>query len=137
MPHFKPSLYKISVKSGSDLALLEITGQKFGAPNKRLTLNQKGLRVKNAQITYHQKNKVIEHQVARINHLPSFEEVRLHTSSPLYPGGYQISLEFGPINIDGLKGLDASKLPAVALRELLPSFDNEEARLDVKIELLS
>jgi len=135
IPKFKPSIYKISVKPGRELAELEITGQKFGAPNKRIELCQKGLKVRSAKITYHQKNTVVEHEVIRINHLPTFEQVRLHTNSPLYPGNYQIVLEFSPYDAAKLKQLEGGDLSSQALRELLPSFDKQAARIDAKIEI--
>lgn len=134
-PGFVPSIYKIFIGQDIKLVRLEITGQKFGVPNKRIVLDQKGLKVKTAQLTYRQKNKQMQYQVTRINHLPSFEQVRLHTDSPLYPGNYQINIEFGPPNRQKLQQLEGVSLVGTALRQFLPSFDNEEARSNAKIEL--
>ena len=100
-------------------------------------LNQTGLKITSAKIVYHQKNKVIEHVVSRINHLPSFEEVRLHTNSPLYPGNYQIILQFGPLKARDLKLLESNVLSEIKLRSLLPSFDNQEARTNARFEIVS
>lgn len=136
-PRFVPSVYRLTFSRDSEFALLQILGQKFGAPNRRIIINQKGLKIKTAKITSKQKNKEIEHEVARINHLPTIEEVRLHTSSPLYPGNYEISVEFGPVNRAELSRLEDIDLNAVALRELLPSFDNPEAKAAARIEITS
>jgi hypothetical protein len=133
---FLTDLYTISVGTDKKSAVVKIDGRRLGPPSKRIALNQKGLRVNNAQIVYHQKNKEIEHSVVRINHLPSFEEVRLHTSSPLYPGRYQISVEFSPFHYEKFKKIEGADLSEESLREFLPSFDNEEARQNAKIELV-
>ena len=129
---FKPTVYRLA--DDDESCQLTIEGLKLGPPNKRITLNQKGLKIISAKITYYQKNKVVEHQIARINHLPTFEEVRLHTSTPLYPGNYVVTLEFRPFDPQKLKSLENTDLSVIALRGLFPSFDNEEARTAVKIE---
>ena len=67
-------------------------GTREGRPSKRLTLLCKGLKLNSATIKYIGKNKQIEHEVTRINHLPKSQEVRLHTSQLQYPGRYYIEL---------------------------------------------
>lgn len=82
---------------------LVIEGQKFPPPSKRITLHQKSIKVLGAKIIYKSKKGDIEFEVIRINRIKSFGEVRLHTNNLLYPGSYEVSLEFsGKIDEDNL-----------------------------------
>lgn len=63
-------------------------------PSKRITLNQKNTKVLNAKIIYKHIKGDIEFEVSRINHIKSFEEIRLHTNNILYPGTYVVTLEY-------------------------------------------
>jgi len=134
-PTFLPEVYKLSLTAKDRKGSLEIQGQKLGPPNKRITLNQKGLKIVGARIIYSQKNKKVEHQVTRINHLPSREEVRLHTNSPLYPGSYQIDLEFSPADVQALAKLAGKDVEDINLRSFIPSFDRVEAKKNVRLEI--
>jgi hypothetical protein len=91
IPNFKPFSYKAS---NATTATLIIEGQKLPPPSKRITLNQKNIKVLSAKIIYKSKKGEIEYEVSRINHVRSFEEVRLHTNNVLYPGTYVITLEY-------------------------------------------
>lgn len=135
VPAFKPDAYKLSSAKAGGSLLLEIQGQKIGPPNKRIVLKQKGLKINSAKITYFQKNKKIEHQIIRINHLPSREEVRLHTASPLYPGNYLIELEFSPADIKDFSKLSAMDMKTANLRKLMPSFDTAAENENIKLEI--
>jgi hypothetical protein len=135
VPSFHPELYRISRLSGSSDGRLEIDGQKSGAPNRRIILDQKGLRVTDAKIIYIQKNKQIEHQVIRINHLPYKQEVRLHTGSPLYPGSYHIEMTYSPVDLKAISELEGKSLAKINLRDLMPSFDTPEEKEDIKLEI--
>lgn len=86
-------------------------------PSQRITLHQKGLKIISAKIFRRDKAGQKEYEIKRINHLPTFEEVRLHTKELLYPGDYEIVLEYK------LKKSGAPK-PS---REFLPSIDEPEA----------
>ncbi|MDB5160801.1 MAG: hypothetical protein JWO96_181 [Candidatus Saccharibacteria bacterium] len=131
VPRFVPSSYKLTIdSSGGALTLLEIVGERFGPPSKRLIFNQKGLRVKSAKVVHKGKNKVIEHEVIRINHLPSFEQVRLHTSALLYPGSYMISLEFSSKR---LHEVDESEISQPD-RELFPAIDESDTQTVIEVK---
>lgn len=136
-PSFIPSTYRVSTGADPATVMLEIIGQRFGPPNKKFTFNQKGLKLKNAHVIYLQKNKQVDYEVLRINHLPSFEQVRLHTANPLYPGNYRITLEYGPVDLDKLKQLVGSDISSATLRGLLPSMDTADARAAAGIEIVS
>jgi aminopeptidase N len=85
---------------------LTIQGKKTGRPSHRLVLPANDLKFKSAQITHHRKDQSEEKEIARINHLPTRGDVRLHTKHILYPGTYKINVEFeskSKINPEKLK----------------------------------
>jgi hypothetical protein len=125
---FQPEKYFLELKS--DAAKLIITGQKLAPPSKRIALHQKNLKIISSRITAMTKQGPREHEVARINHLPSFQEVRLHTKELLYPGDYEIFLEY---KLDPQKANQfKSDKPS---RELLPSIDEPGAWANAAVEL--
>jgi hypothetical protein len=87
-----------------------------------------------AKITQHHKNKEIEYTVDRINHLPSFQEVRLHTAQIQYPGDYTIIIDFTGKEMSEIRQhlADTGK----PLRSHLPSVDDFEmaVRPDINIQ---
>ncbi len=124
---FLPQKYQLA-KTGEGWQV-KINGQKIGAPSKRLSFHQKGLKVKDAQITYHGKSGGVEHEIARINHLPTFQEVRLHTKSTLFPGRYEVVITYsGPSEIQR-PDKDAS------WRELFPSIDEPAPKAQAEVNL--
>lgn len=127
---FLPSKYKLTLieaKGDSDAeGLITITGQKLPPPSKRITLHQKGLKITEAQVVRRDKKGDQQFKVARINHLPTFQQVRLHTKETLFPGYYEITLNFSPKH--DLK----SNLPK---RELFPCIDEPEAWDNASFEI--
>jgi len=113
--------------SGSDCQLI-IEGKKLPPPSKRITLHQKGLKISSAQIVRRDKKGNREFRVARINHLPTLQQVRLHADETLFPGYYEIIINFSP------KCDPKSKLPK---RELFPCVDEPEAWDGASFELKS
>ena len=73
---------------------VRVVGYKMAPPSKRITFRQKNIKILNANITFKHKKGDIEVEVKRINHLKSFGEVRIHTKSIMYPGVYEIILEY-------------------------------------------
>ncbi|MDO8591537.1 MAG: hypothetical protein Q7R60_01255 [bacterium] len=126
---FRPEKYELDILEGRVI----IFGRKLPPPSKRITFHQKGLKIISAKITRLDKKGATEHDVARINHLPTFEQVRLHTASMLYPGQYIIELSFqlDPQKIKALKNL-GDKKPS---RHLLPSIDEPEAWDNASFEI--
>lgn len=112
---------------------LVITGKKLPPPAKRITLHQKGLKITAAKIIKKDKKGLSEYEVLRINHLPTFDEVRIHTKDILYPGHYQIDLayELSPQKAKSLVKL-ASEVPH---RDLMPSIDETEAWAGASFEI--
>lgn len=124
---FVPDRYVLTLiqaKGDTDAAgLVTISGQKLPPPSKRITLHQKGLKITGAQIIRHDKKGDRVFTIARINHLPTFEQVRLHTKETLFPGHYEIIINFSP------KPNLESELPK---RELFPCIDEPEAWASVQ-----
>ncbi len=106
---------------------VQIVGKKIGPPSKRISLHQKGLKITGAQISRQDKRGVQDFSVVRINHLPTSEQVRLHTKETLFPGYYEISLNFLP------KHDFKSDLPK---RELFPCIDEPEAWDSASFEII-
>ena len=128
---FQPQNYSLSVDGNK--CRLVITGKKLPPPSKRITLHQKGLKITSAKIIRNDRRGPTEHDVARINHLPTFEQVRLHTAGMLYPGVYVIELSYrlNPDKLQQLKKL-GDKKPS---RDLLPSIDEPEASGSASFEI--
>lgn len=125
---FQPVKYVLKLKSGT--ANLIINGKKLPPPSKRISLHQKNLKITKARIFQKTNRGSVEHEVVRINHLPSFEEVRLHTNQTLYPGNYEIILEYS------LDKQRVAKLKSSAPnRELVPSIDEVAAWKSAALEI--
>jgi hypothetical protein len=90
--NFKITDYKLLEKE--DPKSIVIYGEKLRPPSKRITLQQKNIKVLSAKIIYKHKKGNIEFEVNRINAIKSFGEIRLHTNSVLYPGKYEVTLEY-------------------------------------------
>jgi hypothetical protein len=120
---FVPELYQLSIEPIAEknnfFGKVIISGRKKGRPSHRITLHQKKLRILAAKITRKDKIRDAEIHISRINHLNSFEEVRLHTIEMLYPGMYEIELHYEQI------GQDTGK--SIASRGAMPSVDEAEA----------
>jgi hypothetical protein len=129
---FKPESYELSVNPSDAVAHLEIIGSKTGRPSHRITLHQRKLKIIKAEIIpKNRKTSAVE--VDRINHLPTFEQVRLHTKQAIYPGVYQIIIEYQSPK-DRRAGLPENGVPN---RELLPSIDEPAAWEAAQFELKS
>ncbi len=131
LQYFQPQQYYLETSDGH--ARLIIAGKKIGPPSKRITLHQKGLKVTSAKIIRQDKRGPTEHEVTRINHLPTFEQVRLHTAGILYPGLYVIELiyQLDPKKLEALKKLGANR-PS---RDLMPSIDESDAWANAQVEI--
>jgi hypothetical protein len=124
--NFRPDKYSLEA-DGAQYRLI-ISGQKTGPPSRRISLHQKNIRVISAIINRVDRKGPVSYRADRINHLRTFEQVRLHTKEVLYPGRYQIDLKYRP----GLKKLKDLKLPS---RSYLPSIDEPEAWANAEVEI--
>ncbi len=118
---FQPEKYELNSSKGQ----VKIFGKKIRAPSKRLTFHQKGLKIISAKITRKDKRGEQEFTVARINHLPTFQQVRLHTNETLFPGIYEITVDFLA---------KANRTTESRKRELFPCIDEPEAWANATVE---
>lgn len=143
---FRPESYDLFIdvheSKASFSGKVTIRGQKVGRPSKRLTFHQKGLKVTTASLTYKGKAGAKTIEVSRINKQAKYDEVRLHGQDMLYPGHYEVSLEFSghitapmhgiypcPFKHDGQdKKLIATQFESHNAREAFPCIDEPEAK---------
>ncbi|HSH18159.1 MAG TPA: M1 family metallopeptidase [Candidatus Saccharimonadales bacterium] len=152
---FQPAHYDISISldrpnmrfSGT----VTIEGRKVGRPAERLTFHQKYLKVTKASIIAKDKKGTREVPVVRINHHKSFDEVRLHTDTMLYPGEYTITMEFESSITPGMTGiypcffkhdgkddaLIATQFESHHAREAFPCIDEPEAKATFDLSLIT
>lgn len=151
---FQPTNYKIHLHPDRDTmsftGTVSITGQKVGRPSQRLTLHQKDLKIISATITKKSRDGAQPVAITRINRQKSFDEVRLHTENLLYPGEYEVTLEFsGQITraMNGMypcffgekneKQLIATQFESHHAREVLPCIDEPEAKATFDLTLVT
>jgi aminopeptidase N len=124
---FQAHNYTIEKHPQESLVFVKITGLKTGKPSKRIAFHQQNIKVNSATVVSSRKGKEIEHNITRINHLPRSQEVRLHSANMLYPGKYEIRLEFYGSE-DVLKELISSPLVDINLRRYIPSIDEPDQK---------
>ena len=127
---FLPETYLLELNDNNVAMRLKITGHKTGRPSHRITLHQKRLKIRSAKIIKKTKGDGTEFEINRINHLNSFEEVRLHTKELMYPGKYEIDLTYTQPS----KTVDQGS-SAVFSRDLLPSIDEAESWQQAEVEI--
>ncbi|MEK7059673.1 MAG: M1 family metallopeptidase [Patescibacteria group bacterium] len=143
---FQPENYDLSLnidREGMTFAgSVVVHGKKVGRPSQRITLHQKDLKVTSATVVKHDKKGDQTIEVTRVNNQDSYDEVRLHTESMIYPGEYTIKLEFASditrpmhgiypcvFEHDGKdKKLIASQFESHHAREAFPCIDEPEAK---------
>lgn len=150
---FQPENYQLSLVPDREAmtftGTVTITGKKSGRPSQRITLHQHDLSITKASVTKHDKTGSQEVPISRINTHKSFDEVRLHSNQMLYPGSYEVTLEFnGKItrNMDGIypcffkeagvkKKIIATQFESHHAREVFPCIDEPEAKATFDLSL--
>lgn len=152
---FKPGNYNLKLTLNPEKMVFSgtvvIQGQKTGRPSQRLTLHQKGLTIKTAVVTRHDKKGDEAVEIDRINSQKSYDELRLHGKHMLYPGQYTITLEFEGTISDPMNGiypcyfeeggkkqkLLATQFESHHAREVFPCIDEPEAKATFDLTLVT
>lgn len=152
---FQPENYDLQLTLDKDKlvfsGIVTIRGKKVGRPAKRITLHQKELKIVKASITKHDKRGDAVIPISRINTQKTFDEVRLHSDSLIYPGNYTVSLEFKGKITDVMNGLYPSRFKLNGreeiilgtqfeshhAREVFPCIDEPEAKATFDLALLT
>jgi aminopeptidase N len=150
---FQPEHYDLQIVPQREKktfhGIITVRGKKTGRPSERLTFHQKGLEVTSATIIKHDKKGDLECEIARINCQNSFDEVRLHTREKLYPGNYEVRMEFSGKITDQMNGiypcyfeekgqkkqLIATQFESHHAREAFPCIDEPEAKATFQLTL--
>ncbi len=95
---FKPSRYELNLtpdKSKMSFeGIVKVFGKKNSRPSKRLTFHQKDLIISKARVFKIVKDSKEEIKVSRVNTHNSYDELRIHLSENIYPGEYEIEIDF-------------------------------------------
>lgn len=150
---FQPAYYDLAItldhKNMQFKGTVTITGRKVGRPSKRLTLHQKFLKITSAEIVVKDKKGTRPVPVTRINHHKSFDEVRLHADEMLYPGEYEVAINYEGTITPGMTGiypcffkndgkedaLIATQFESHHAREAFPCIDEPEAKATFDLTL--
>ncbi|HSW66690.1 MAG TPA: M1 family metallopeptidase, partial [Bacillota bacterium] len=131
---FEPESYQLFIDPDFDTRKVRgnvtVVGKKKGRPSQRLTFHQHGVKVTHATITKNDKKGDAEHEVVRINHQQTMDEVRLHTDGMLYAGKYTVYMEFEASVSDGMNGIYSSdyKVDGKEHRMLSTQFESHFGR---------
>lgn len=152
---FHPEKYTLELRPDPETlrfsGTVTIVGRKVGRPSKRLTFHQKDLQVTSATVTKHDKKGDEPIAIARINKQASYDELRLHSGTLIYPGNYTITLEFtGEITraMNGMypcffthdgreKKLIMTQFESHYAREAFPCIDEPEAKATFDLTLVT
>jgi puromycin-sensitive aminopeptidase len=144
---FAPEKYKLEIKISEDKESFSgkaiIAGRKTGRPSSRITLHQKDLKILSSKIiNWDKKGNRLEIPIKRTVLHNSLDELRLHSEANMYPGNYEIELDFSgkiTLNMDGVypcffehngqkKKLIATQFESHHAREAFPCIDEPEAK---------
>ncbi len=151
---FQPDKYVLTIRL-DEVAMrfsgnVVIFGKKVGRPSSRITFHANRVKVTSGKITVRDKKGERELAVTRINHHKSRQEVRLHTAGMVYPGLYEISMEFEGRITDAMTGIypcywkdaDGNEQKLIATqfeshhaREAFPCIDEPEAKATFALTL--
>ncbi len=154
---FEPHSYQLQLNPDKDKmrfeGKLELVGRKSGRPSKRIMLHAQRLKIKSARLFVKNHDALKEIALSRIAVHQGYEELRLHSSSLLYPGEYTIQLEYSGRITRPMEGLypcfydtaDSKKQEIILAtqfeshhaREVFPCIDEPEAKAVFNLSLIT
>ena len=152
---FQPSEYDVTFDINEEAmrfsGTVTVRGKKVGRPAQRITLHQNGLKITSGKIIKHDKHGDTELPLKRINLQNTFNEVRLHTDTMVYPGEYTLELGFEAPITTGMTGIypcffkDGSTDKQLIMtqfeshyaREAFPCIDEPEAKAIFNLSLIT
>lgn len=152
---FIPSNYRLEIELKPDskafAGTVVIRGRKTGRPSRRLTFHQKDLNIKSATLIKITKTGNDDIQIDRINTQKSYDELRLHSPSLIYPGEYEVSITFSGKITDPMNGLYpcyfthngkdkmllATQFESHHAREVFPCIDEPAAKATFDLTLIT
>ncbi len=152
---FHPENYRLELdinrESMNFSGTVSIAGKKVGRPAQRITLHQKDLKIISAKVKKFYKGETTEIPVARINNQKTYDEVRLHADEMIYPGEYELELQFSGRITEAMHGmypcffeheeikksLIATQFESHHAREVFPCIDEPEAKATFDLILIT
>lgn len=152
---FQPEHYELSIQPNAETltfaGTVSIKGKKIGRPSQRITLHQKDLTIESATVEHHAKKGAEKIEIDRINLQKSYDELRLHSTSMLYPGEYTITIAFSGTITQAMHGLypanfehDGKKKAILVTqfeshhaREVFPCIDEPEAKATFDLTIIA
>ena len=152
---FHPKNYAIELSLDSEKMTFSgeviIDGQKVGRPSKRLTFHQKGLNITAVSVTKINKGESVDVNIIRINKHPKFNELRLHSDQPIYPGQYIVKISFNAKITKQMNGIYPSffkegsnekiiittQFESHHAREAFPCIDEPEAKATFDLKIIA
>lgn len=152
---FRPSHYDLYINPDKSKMIfngtVKIKGRKIGRPSQRITLHAKDLTITKIDLVRSDKTGSRKIIVSRMVEHKSYDELRIHTEELLYPGEYQISIEFRGQITKPMNGLYpcfyqddnkeeiilATQFESHHAREVFPCIDEPEAKAIFELTLTS
>ena len=150
---FRPNHYKLDIDPDKQAmtftGIVKISGKKAGRPAKRLTLHAKDLKINSVNLVLIDRSGKREINIERVVLHKAYDELRLHTNELLYPGEYEVEINFSGQITRAMNGLYpcfykhneqeeiilATQFESHHAREVFPCLDEPEAKAVFELTL--